>query len=281
VALGGAAAGAVLAVVADAGLAGLVLLTPTGAAAGAGAVLVRARRRSGRPLLPERIDPFAVKEPWRHHVRGALQARNRFAEAARSLPAGPLRDRLDDLRRTIDDGVRETWEVAKRAQAIADARRQVDADRLRRRLAELGPGDEPPALAPGDATTDGEDADATGTADGDDHAAGTDDRPTAGELAVPDDLLDEPADPAAATRAALESQIATAERLDRLVAETRSRLDLLEVRLSEAVTRTIEVGAVAGTDTDLTTLRSDLGGVVDELEALRRALADTDAADGR
>lgn len=271
VALGGAAVGAVVAVVVDAGLAGLVVLTPGGAAVGAGAVLYRARRRSGRPLLQERIDPFAVKEPWRHHVRGALQARNRFSEACRAVPAGPLRDRLDELRSTVDDGVRETWEVAKRAQAIADARRQVDADRLRRRLAELPPGDEPAALDP---PTETDETDETG-------AAGAALEPAArGDLALPDDLGAAP-DPAAATRAALESQIATAERLDRLVAETRSRLDLLEARLSEAVTRAIEVGAVAGADTDLTSLRSDLGGVVDELEALRRALADTHAADGR
>jgi len=278
VALGGAAAGAVLALVADAGLAGLVVLTPAGGAAGAGAVLWRARRRSGRPLLRERIDPFAVGEPWRHHVRGALQARNRFDEAVRAVPAGPLRDRLAELRDTVEDGVRETWEVAKRAQAVADARKRVDAPKLRRRLEELGPGSSG-ELGAGPDPAEGGAADRdTGRADTE---AGPDAVGSGNGLVPAADSFGEAADPGRATRAALESQLATVDRLDRLVDETRGRLDLLEARLAEAVTTAIEVGAVAGADTDLTRLGSDLGGVVDELEALRRALADTDDADRR
>lgn len=280
VALGGAAVGAVVALVADAGLAGLVVLTPAGGAAGAGAVLWQARRRTGRPLLRERIDPFAVGEPWRHHVRGALQARNRFDEAVRAVPSGPLRERLAELRATVDDGVRETWEVAKRAQAVADARKRVDAAKLRRRLAELGPGDTAAGeLTPGATPTD--QSDPTGPTTTDPALVASDpagDDPVSGLLPSADPF-GEAVDPGRATRAALESQLATVDRLDRLVAETRARLDLLEARLTEAVTRAIEVGAVAGADADLSRLGSDLGGVVDELEALRRALADTDDAD--
>ncbi|MGI8758377.1 MAG: hypothetical protein ACR2K0_03640, partial [Acidimicrobiales bacterium] len=49
----------------------------TGAVAYAvGAVLALARRRAAGPRK-ERVDPFTVGEPWRHHVRGALQAQAR------------------------------------------------------------------------------------------------------------------------------------------------------------------------------------------------------------
>ena len=42
------------------------------------------------------IDPFAVGEPWRHHVQGAIKARRRFDEALRSA-SGAQRQRLSEI----------------------------------------------------------------------------------------------------------------------------------------------------------------------------------------
>jgi hypothetical protein len=50
---------------------------------------------------------------------------------------------------------------------------------------------------------------------------------------------------------------------------------VLEARLTEAVARSIEVAALAGRDDELAGVGSDVEQVVDELEALRLALAET------
>jgi hypothetical protein len=76
------------------------------------------------------------------------------------------------------------------------------------------------------------------------------------------------------TREALEAQLASAERLDTTIEETRARLRLLDARLTEAVARLVELaatgtpeGATPGVD-DAAAIR----GVSDDLEALRSAL---------
>lgn len=87
------------------------------------------------------------------------------------------------------------------------------------------------------------------------------------------------ADPSTAlgqTVEALQSQLATAKRLDEVIADTRDRLRLLDARLGEAVTRAIELSArVHGTD-DLSGLSDDVESVVGEMESLRAALTETD-----
>lgn len=108
-----------------------------------GLLLVARQSGTGK----DRIDPFAVGEPWRRYVKGSLTARNRFDEARRNTRPGPLRDRLDDLRRSIDSGVQECWRVARQAQTVSDARSRLDAPALRRRLASLEEAGNDPAAA--------------------------------------------------------------------------------------------------------------------------------------
>ena len=88
-----------------------------------------------RAPRPERIDPFTVQEPWRRFVQDALQARNRFAEAVTRVQPGPLRDRLDEIGQRMQTGVDECWQVARRGQALARARRGIDLADVDRRLA--------------------------------------------------------------------------------------------------------------------------------------------------
>ncbi len=91
--------------------------------------------------LPHRIDPFALREPWRFFVRDALQARNRFSEAVADSTEGPLRDRLGEIGLQLDRGVEQSWEIAQRGQQLTDTRRLIDVDALTRTRAALADGD--------------------------------------------------------------------------------------------------------------------------------------------
>ncbi|MGY6500355.1 MAG: hypothetical protein ACXIVQ_05575 [Acidimicrobiales bacterium] len=222
VALGGAFAGFLVALLAGASFPLLVVLVVLGWGAGIGAT-VGLRSITGTSPSADRIDPFAVGEPWRHFVKGALTARNRFEESLRSARPGPLKDRLTEIGASIDTGVRECWEVSKQAQTVAQARKAIDLPGLRRRLESL----------------EERDADTS------------------------------------TTESSIHSQIASAERLDAVLAEVTDRLELLEAQLTEAVTRAIEVAALAGHDDELAGVGTSIEQVVDNLEALRIAMAET------
>ncbi len=95
--------------------------------------LTRARRRARA-----RIDPFAVGERWRPFVRSALQARARYHDVVAGVAPGPLRERLGDIGRRIDEAVDDCWQVARRGHELDRARRTLDpalpqAERLARR----------------------------------------------------------------------------------------------------------------------------------------------------
>lgn len=85
----------------------------------------------------ERIDPFALGEPWRLYVRDAVQAEARFRETLRQVRPGPLRDRLEEIGVRLHDGVLECWRVAQRANAMQKAVNDVDARSKERDLARL------------------------------------------------------------------------------------------------------------------------------------------------
>lgn len=90
-----------------------------------------------------RIDPFALREPWRLYVKDALGSQRRFDSALDSVAAGPLRDRLAEINKRVERGVIECWEVAKKGQQLADARRAIDISSARRSAAKI---DSHPAL---------------------------------------------------------------------------------------------------------------------------------------
>lgn len=86
-----------------------------------------------------------------------------------------------------------------------------------------------------------------------------------------------PSDTRARRIEALEAQLATAARMDALITETSDRLDLLNARLDEAVTRAIEL-SVSNRIDDADRLGSDVGTIVDDMESLRQAIQ---VVDGR
>lgn len=91
----------------------------------------------------------------------------------------------------------------------------------------------------------------------------------------------QPSEAQARTITALESQLATAARMDALVRDAREQLALLNARLDESVTRAIELSVSNRLD-DAERLGTDVGAIVDDLESLRMAIEDVDdAEDGR
>ncbi len=77
------------------------------------------------------------------------------------------------------------------------------------------------------------------------------------------------------TMASLRAQLATVERLERVIGDADGRLRLLNARLDEAAARTIELSVQAEDVTDLGRLGDDVDQMVDEMEALRQAIEET------
>ncbi|MDZ7676963.1 MAG: hypothetical protein U5K29_00230 [Acidimicrobiales bacterium] len=227
-AAGGAFGGFVVALLAGTGVFGIVVLVLLGWLGGSAGGYLLGRRGTGAGRQ-DRIDPFAVNEPWRYFVRDAVTARNRFDEALRNTRPGPLKDRLVHIRGSVESGVRECWEVAKQAQTISDARKVIDVPSLRRRLESL----------------ESRDADTT------------------------------------ATERAVRSQLESAARLDAVLGDVTKRLEVLEAKLTEAVTRAIEVSALAGHDDELTGVGTAVDQVVIDLESLRAALDESSQSSAR
>lgn len=73
----------------------------------------------------------------------------------------------------------------------------------------------------------------------------------------------------------LEAQLATAQRIERVIGDADSRLRLLNARLDEAAARTIELSVQAHDVTELGGLGADVDQMVDEMEALRLAIEET------
>jgi phage shock protein A len=78
------------------------------------------------------------------------------------------------------------------------------------------------------------------------------------------------------TMASLQAQLATVERLEGVIGDADSRLRLLNARLDEAAARTIELSVQASTASELGGLGADVDEMVDEMEALRQAIEETE-----
>ena len=83
---------------------------------------------------------------------------------------------------------------------------------------------------------------------------------------------------ASATERALQAQLATADRMDHVILDAHDRLRLTGARLDEAVARVIELSTHGGDVAELRGVGADVDGLVDELEALHRSLAELDRA---
>lgn len=76
------------------------------------------------------------------------------------------------------------------------------------------------------------------------------------------------------TLQALDAQLASAERMQHVAEDARDRLRLLDARLDELVARAIELSVSDDVDA-VTSLGTDVDGLVSDMESLRQALEET------
>lgn len=123
-----------------AGTAGAILVgAPIAAAAGIGALAWGGRVLAAVPrdARTDRVEPFALSEPWRGFVVDAQRAKVRFDSVVADMSSGPLRDRLAGLATRLDDGISESWRIAKRGHDISAALARLDTVRTRAELAQV------------------------------------------------------------------------------------------------------------------------------------------------
>lgn len=115
---------------------GIAASLAVGAVLGGGAYGARVLAAVPRDPTTPRLDPFTVDEPWRRFVIDAQAARRRFDEAIRTMDKGPIRERLTEIGQRLDDGLQETWRVARRGHNLMAARRGIDAAGISAELAQ-------------------------------------------------------------------------------------------------------------------------------------------------
>lgn len=97
-----------------------------------GAVAARNLPRSRRGRTP---DLRGLQEPWRRYLVEAVAARQRFDTAVGQCDPGPLRRRLEQIGRRVEDGVAEVDRIARHGSRLDRAIRELeDPDELRERL---------------------------------------------------------------------------------------------------------------------------------------------------
>ena len=77
------------------------------------------------------------------------------------------------------------------------------------------------------------------------------------------------------TLAAMESQLASAARIDETIADTYDRLLLLDARTDEAVARAVEISVSQSDPAAVQSLEGDVSEIVGDLESLRLAIEET------
>lgn len=211
--------------------ASIVVGLPVIAAAGIGVAAWGGRVLAAVPRddRSARVDPKALAQPWRGYAEQAQAAKGRFDQVVASVKAGPLRERLEALSGRLDDGIDESWRIARRGQELDGAVARIDTASAQAELAEL--------------------------------------KQSVGRR--------QPSASEAGTAQSLEAQLASGQRLADLRQRSVDRLRLLDARFDELIARTVEVSVGTG-DTDV--LGDDVDGLVNELEALRIAMEETDQA---
>jgi hypothetical protein len=205
-----------------------------------------------RKKRPERIDLAGMSQPWRAYMKDAMEAQRRYARAVATADPGPLRDRLTEIGARLDAGVRECYRIARRGAALetglsglqtgvawSDLMHGLDAFQIPAELRER--------VQQGESIRD--------------------------HPALADELRQHGMDAQALQKLeALQAQVLSAQRLGAVAQDARSRLELLNARLDEAVARAVELSLSAEDATALTGLGGDVDSLVGEMESLRSAL---------
>jgi hypothetical protein len=84
------------------------------------------------------VDPRRLPEPWAGFVREAQDAAARYHRALGTVPAGAVRQRLEEVAARVADGVEECFKIASRGAALDSASSSLDiTDETHRLIASL------------------------------------------------------------------------------------------------------------------------------------------------
>ena len=120
--------------------AGIVVGLPVIAAAGVGVLAWGGRVAAavpGRDQESARVSPASLSEPWRTYAVQAEDAKKRFDGVVATVKSGPLRERLQQLSGRLDDGIDESWRIARRGHELVGAIGKIDTTSAEQELAEL------------------------------------------------------------------------------------------------------------------------------------------------
>ena len=119
--------------------AGILVGLPVVAAAGIGALAWGGRVLASVPRgsSSARVSPSSLSEPWRSYGVQAEEAKLRFDHVVASVAPGPLRERLELMSGRLDDGVDESWRIARRGHEIGNAIGKIDTVSAEAELADL------------------------------------------------------------------------------------------------------------------------------------------------
>lgn len=191
------------------------------------------------------------------------------ARVAMAVPRGPVKERID--RRAVSGPWQSFVDEALAAQQrFRQAVERTNAGPIRDRMASLAPRIEQFVRHSYDVARSGQALTEARAGINVDRITSDLHRVTGGRN--PDEVTGGTSRQAAS---ALLAQLASAQRLDDTIETTYDRLVLLDARLDEIVTRSIEL-SVTGADAGLLgSVERDLIDVVDEIEAVRQAVAET------
>ena len=139
-----------------AGAAGAIVAgLPLAVAAGVGAVAWGARVLAAVPgnEPSARVAPSSLSEPWRSYAVQAQDSKRRFDQVVASVKEGPLRERLQQLSGRLDDGIDESWRIARRGHELVGAIGKIDTQSAARELADVRASVKPPGPTPAQADT--------------------------------------------------------------------------------------------------------------------------------
>jgi uncharacterized coiled-coil protein SlyX len=119
--------------------AGILVGLPVVAAAGIGVAAWGGRVIAAVPRQAPsaRVAPSSLSEPWRSYGVQAEEAKRRFDNVVDSVAPGPLRERLELLSGRLDQGVDESWRIARRGHQIGAAIDKIDTVSAQAELADL------------------------------------------------------------------------------------------------------------------------------------------------
>jgi hypothetical protein len=134
---------------------GILVGLPIVAAAGVGALAWGGRVLAAVPgnEPSARVAPSSLSEPWRTYATQAQDSKKRFDQVVATVKEGPLRERLQQLSGRLDEGIDESWRIARRGHELVGAIGKIDTATAERELADLRQSIGPAGPSPAEADT--------------------------------------------------------------------------------------------------------------------------------